>query len=389
MGGAGADDVDGADDAAALDAARTRLTRWLFEAALPLWWRAGADHARGGFHDKLAMDGTAVDLPKRVRVLARQIFVFAEAGRLGWDGPWRAAVDHGIAFLPAYERPDGRYRASVNDAGEPVAEAPDLYDQAFVIFALAAAYRASGRPAALRERALALLGRLDALLRHPVAGYEEANPRRLPLRSNPHMHLLEALLAWVAAGERGPFEARAHEIVALARERLIDPATGAIGEYYDGDWAFAAGPEGALREPGHQFEWAYLLDLAERLIGGDHREAILKLERFGSVHGVRGGLALFSLDAGGAIVDGSSRLWAQSERLRTMLVLAPRLDPPAQAAARAAAAESAATLERFLDAPTRGLWHERVDGGGRWIDEPVPASSLYHIVTGIVPLIER
>lgn len=361
---------------------------WLFAAALPLWWEAGADHEHGGFHDKLDQRARPIDLPKRLRVQARQAFVYAEAGRLGWEGPWERACRHGLDFMLArYKRDDGLFRASVTADGEPLVETPDLYDQAFALFALAAGYVALGRPVALRNEALALLGRLEALRGHPERGFEEARPRTLPLRSNPHMHLLEALLAWVQAGGGDPFEAHAHAIVDLARARLIDPTTGAVGEHYDGDWSFHP-RYGHVREPGHQFEWAYLLDLASRVLGGDHRAACTGLHRFGTTHGVRDGRAIFSVGHDGTLIDGSSRLWAQTERLRTMLVLAPAMPSADRVAALGAAAESVATLRRFLDTPVAGLWRDRCDRDGALLDEPAPASSLYHIVTGTVPLIE-
>jgi hypothetical protein len=33
------------------------LKRWLFDAALPLWWEQGADRVRGGFHEAITLDG--------------------------------------------------------------------------------------------------------------------------------------------------------------------------------------------------------------------------------------------------------------------------------------------------------------------------------------------
>jgi len=359
---------------------------WLFGAALPLWWRAGADRRNGGFHDKLDQQARPVDAPKRLRVQARQIFVYAEAGRLGWDGPWREAVSHGLGFmLSAYRREDGLFRPSVTPTGEPLSGEPDLYDQAFVLFALAAAHGALPEDPAPRREAEALLDRLEALLAHPERGFEEAQPRRLPLRSNPHMHLLEGLLAWIGAGGGERFERHARAIVDLAQERLIDPETGAVGEYYGGDWRIADGAEGRVREPGHQFEWAYLLHWADRVLGGDRRAQSARLLGFGNRHGVRDGRVLFSLDQAGGVLDGTSRLWAQTERLRTMLTLAH--DMPA-GAGHSAALESLATLRRHLDVPVRGLWLDQADAAGTLLDEPAPASTFYHIMTGVAPLLD-
>jgi mannose/cellobiose epimerase-like protein (N-acyl-D-glucosamine 2-epimerase family) len=343
---------------------------WLFEAALPLWLERGADRQYGGWFDKLDQDATPLPGPKRLRVQARQTFVFAESGRLGWSGDWAGAVEHGVAFMLAhYRRDDGLFRAAVDHSGAVLSDTADLYDQAFVLFALAAAYNALGRPDSLLTEARALLGCLHA---HPRIGFEEAAPRVLPLRSNPHMHLLEAMLAWIDAGQRGPFEATARAIVDLALTHLIDPVTGAIGEFYDGDWQSASD----LREPGHQFEWAYLLDACATRLGGDHSAAVHRLVEFGDRHGVIDGLTIFALDAEGQVTDRRARLWAQTERLRTMTVLGRP------------ATDSLAALQRFMAVPVPGLWSDWLDTEGRLVVEPVPASSLYHIMTGLVPLIE-
>ncbi|WP_051278147.1 AGE family epimerase/isomerase [Solimonas flava] len=361
---------------------------WLFDHALPLWWEAGADHVGGGFFEKLDQRGNPVGTPTRVRVQARQLYVFAEAGRLGWQGPWRAAVEHALAFmLERYSRPDGLFRSTLDAADERV----DLYDQAFVLFALAHAYDAYGQDAQLLMIARRLLARLDEWLAHPLAGYEEANPRRLPLRSNPQMHLLESFFAWMQVGVNEPFSERALALIELAESRLIDPATGAIGEYFDGDWKFAQGAEGLIREPGHQFEWAYLLQLSKTLLGHDARSTSVALEAFGSRYGVDSvrKLAIFAVDHAGKVIDGKARLWAQTERLRTSVALAAVTDGAERERLQQAVIASMETVRRFLDTPKRGLWWEWMDENDSFRQEPSPASSLYHLVTGLALLIRN
>jgi mannose/cellobiose epimerase-like protein (N-acyl-D-glucosamine 2-epimerase family) len=63
----------------------TSLRQWLFEAALPFWWERGADRTHGGFYEKIDLDGTPLDHPRRFRVIARQAYSYCEAGRLGWN----------------------------------------------------------------------------------------------------------------------------------------------------------------------------------------------------------------------------------------------------------------------------------------------------------------
>lgn len=359
---------------------------WLFSDALPLWWSAGADHLNGGFFEKLDQEGRPVGVPTRVRVQARQLYVFAEAGRLGWSGPWQEAIQHALTFmLDRYPRSDGLFRSTLDTSDTKI----DLYDQAFVLFAMAHAYRQQ-RDSIFLDTAIKLIDRLDSQLAHPDGGYEEANPRQLPLRSNPQMHLLEALLAWVESGVQYPFSNRAKAIVNLAVSKLIDPSTGAIGEYFDGDWCFAAGADGRMREPGHQFEWAYLLNISDQILGSSTFEASRLLERFGRLHGVNSAskASIFAVDESGSVLDGKARLWAQTERLRTSLVLAQTASGVERETLLQSAHESVLVVRRFLATPKPGLWWEWMEEDGSFRNEPSPASSLYHLMTGLTELVQ-
>ena len=63
---------------------------------------------------------------------------------------------------------------------------------------------------------------------------------KLPRRQNPHMHLLEALLALhVATGEKNWLR-RAGALVDLFKRRFVDPQTGALIEFFGEDWSAGA-----------------------------------------------------------------------------------------------------------------------------------------------------
>lgn len=360
------------------------LRRWLFESALPLWWLIGADHSHGGFHDRISQSGVAADLPKRARVQARQIFVYAEAGRCGWPGDWQKAVTHGVDFLfKAYRRDDGLFRSRVETDGTVSEDSFDLYDQAFVLFSLAAAYRARGGDREMLKEAYALLDAMERQLQHPTAGFENSQDRQSPLRANPHMHLLEACLAWIEAGISPRFAELAIEIVVLAKTKFLDRSIGAIAEYFDADWEPFGNPDRSVFEPGHQFEWAYLLHLAKRYLGLDSASIIPGLVTFGQEHGIRNGRVILAVNRSGKLIDSKARLWGQTERLRAMTAFVNDASLPFQGIAVEAMEESADALRQHLDVPLRGLWREQVTVKGEWIDEAAPASSLYHIVTGL------
>ncbi len=100
-------------------AARVRV--WLFDGALPLWAEVGVDRETGGFVDWLEPDGApARGADKRLRVQARQIYLFAHAAALGWTGPGLATAAAGYDFMTRhFWHPDGGWIFSVDQWGRP------------------------------------------------------------------------------------------------------------------------------------------------------------------------------------------------------------------------------------------------------------------------------
>jgi mannose-6-phosphate isomerase len=341
---------------------------WLRDSALPLWWAVGAD-PHGGFFEAVTLDGRPHEAPRRARVQARQIYVYATAGMMGWAGPWREAAGHGLDFLLSrHRRPDGLFARAVDRSGAPVDPTPLLYDQAFVLLGLAALHGARADGGVAVAEARALRSRLDGM-RHPVGGFRENGLHAH--QANAQMHLLEAALAWEEAGA-ADWGGLADELVELCLGRFIDSERGFLREVFDPDWGPAAGEAGRLVEPGHQFEWAWLLERWGRRRGrADARRAARRLFEIGrlGVEPVRG-LVVNALEDDLSVADAATRLWPQTERLKAALILGEDAE----------ALSAAEGLARFLVVPTQGVWHERGRADGRFIDEPAPATSFYHIM---------
>lgn len=368
-----------------LSAEADALRGWMFERALPFWALIGVDREAGGFFERLSPDGTVIDDPRRARLVSRQIYVFATAARLGWDGPARDLVRHGLAALERdHLKAEGLVVPSVARGGAVVRTDFDLYDHAFVLFGLAAAAGIGEEPARLATRALTLRGAMKDAVAHPVAGFEEGMPPTVPLKANPHMHLLEACLAWEELAPKRGWEDLADEIAQLCLERFIDPDTGAVHEYFDRDWRRI--PEGtqAVVEPGHQFEWAWLLlRWGERRGRPEAQTAALRLVRLAEARGVDPALSLAvnELDPALVVRDGRSRLWPQTERVKAHALLRDRAGTPEERAeAEDATGRSIAGLRRFLAHPVSGSWWEHIGPDGRPMCEPARASSLYHVM---------
>jgi mannose-1-phosphate guanylyltransferase/mannose-6-phosphate isomerase len=345
--------------------------QWLRTAALPLWGTVGVDPATGGFREALTWTGAPHDPRRRARVQARQAFVFASAAAEDLPGPWARTAREGLEwFLQRARLPNGLCASTLDTSGVVTDPEPRLYEHAFLLLALAAMHRLDpgGRAEA---QALDLLDRLGAL-RHPAGGFREASDQ--PFQANAHMHLFEAALAWERAGGGEVWASLADEIAELSLSRFVDPETGALQEFFDAEWRALSGA-GGLIEPGHQFEWAWLLSPwgaargDERALRTARRLFVVGRTAFDPARGVIQNAIHGDL----AVRDAGARLWPQTEHLKAALMMGEA----------AAALEAANGLAAYLETPARGAWRERMREDGGFIDEPSPATSLYHLYLAI------
>lgn len=367
-----------------LEAGGARLTSWLRQAALPVWSSLGQDQ-NGGFEEVLALDGRRIATPRRARVQARQLQVYAEAGLQGWQGPWRAVVEASMERLEnVYLRADGQMRTRLGPDGEALDETAMVYDQAFLMFALARVF-AKASDSALEAKAAAVRDRLSSRA-DAHGGIEEAGAH--PYQSNAHMHLLEAALAWEEAGGGAEWASFADRIVALARSRFIDAKTGALREFFQSDWSPAPGDDGALVEPGHQFEWAWLLARysRKREDAGALTDAWRLYEAGLKGVDAKRGIAIDAMNIDGSVRSARARLWPQTEWLKASLILSSLCTEKQRSLCLEQAAMAQRALWRYLT--PHGLWHDKLLEGGKFIDEPAPASSFYHIMAAYVQLKE-
>ncbi|NSX34123.1 AGE family epimerase/isomerase [Brevundimonas vesicularis] len=369
-------DFPAPDPLESLEAGAARFAAWLRQSALPTWSTLGQGE-NGAFEEVLGLDGRHISASRRARVQARQLQVYAEAGRQGWRGPWKAVVETGLNQLrTAYLRPDGQMRTLLAADGSPLDETVMIYDQAFLIFALASISNATTQPA-LEAEASAVR---DLLLRQVDAhgGLRESGSH--PYQSNAHMHLLEAALSWEEAGGSREWNVLADQIVHLARTRFISAGTGSLREFFDAEWSPAAGEDGRLVEPGHQFEWAWLL----ARYGRSRDDAGILSDAWRLYEsGLKGvdakrGTAMDALNIDGSVRSPRSRLWPQTEWLKASLILATLNDDVRRAQCLDQAARAQRAVWRYLT--PQGLWHDKMLENGSFIDEPAPASSFYHIM---------
>ena len=360
---------------------------WLLESCFPLWAEHGLTSA-GLFpevlsldHDELARDLT------RVRVQARQTYVFAEAWRMGWKRETAARlVQAGVAILTGPSiAPGGLPGKTLKSDGTGLADASaDLYDAAFVLFALADAARSADAGEAPMATARQILSALDQQARDTVhGGYAEALPPPAVRLQNPHMHLLEACLALHRADPDGGHLGRAGEIIELFETKFTAGPGGLLGEKFHADWSAPEGDAAEIVEPGHQFEWVWLLHTWSHLAQKPLPEAAATLYNFAVSTLDEAGRACQEVTRSGGAHDASRRTWPQTEALKAHLAM---FEQHGDARFAAAACRSFDVLmDEFLTED--GGWTDHFAADGSALARDMPASTGYHVVLALAELI--
>lgn len=359
---------------------RPDLVAWAREAALPLWAEAGFDRRTGLFHEALDFDGRPITgAARRLMVQARQIHVFALAERMGWyPGGERAERAAGQMLGRFMDGGGGGGFAFSVDADGTVRDGTrDLYAQAFALFALAGLARLTGRSSYLAV-ADATLAFLDTRMATPdTGGYRESLPGTDGCRrQNPHMHLVEALLALHEADPGRGYAERAGRLIAVMEHRFLHGAGPVLVEFYDAALRPQQPPPYAF-EPGHHFEWVWLLAEHARLTGRPIPILAQRLYDVAQAWVAGDGSIPDLVDEEGRVRVGTTRLWPHTEAIR-----AATLALPAGCAARRARLREVLitrVFAQFLDPPRRGCWIDRSDAKGHPLSLTVPASSLYHL----------
>jgi mannose/cellobiose epimerase-like protein (N-acyl-D-glucosamine 2-epimerase family) len=351
------------------------LSAWMFQDALPFWAANGVDREHGGFLEELSLDGRPTEVQfKRVRTMCRQTYAFSHAALLGWEqGAELSRL--GYEYLVSHAKLDRGWARLLSREGRPTDTRQDLYDLAFVLYAMVWRYKLSRDPEALAH-AHGVLDFIDTNMRHGE-GFWHMLPPEGPRLQNPHMHLLEASIAGFEATQDERFLSMARELTELFRNRLFDGRT--LGERFNEDWSRRDDEAGRTLEPGHQFEWAWILAQYQKLSGADFSREAETLVAFSELHGVdpQSQAVFNSISDAGVPRDSSSRSWTNTERIKGWLGL---FELTGRDPTPAVASSCRVLLERYLAPPApRGAWTDHFDASGRAIAKAIPASILYHV----------
>lgn len=353
---------------------RVWLQTWLWYKVMPVWAGFSLCKDSGGCIENIDLDGRPrPGESRRGRIAPRQLFSFARAKRLGWnpDGAADRVIEGALAFINSAARHEaGGWAHKFNADGTFQDGRRDLYDHAFVaLSACELVALGDARGEALAHEAFSTIDKLFYDERR--GGWHDPETGPGVKRANPHMHLLEASLAHYEAVHDGASLKRINTLCTMFEQHMFDPASGAMIENFNSDWSRQ---DADLIEPGHCFEWAYLLGEAQRLTGRDSASWRRRLIDYAENHGIQSG---FALDAVGA-VSPSFRLWPQLERIRALChTPRPGADIPAILEG---------IIDRYLQPGPSYGWIDRLGPDLLPAATNVPASMVYHLMTALAPI---
>ncbi|KTB86897.1 AGE family epimerase/isomerase [Pseudomonas syringae] len=353
------------------------LQQHFMQVVVPLWQGPG-------WNAQLALPYEALDAsdqplpPQRYRAMAcaRQLFLFSSLIDHAQVPDARARAGELFRSLQQHfhDAEHGGWFYSIDPQGKPLDRRKDLYTHAFIIFACAHYWANVQDPLAesVLNAALNVVAERfaddDGLYEAQLA--EDWSVLGTGPLQNPLMHLAEAFLAALSVRADPATQAALDALVIHMQRRFVDTATGVMLEK----------PLGAVDnwyEPGHQFEWFFLLQSSPELHGRELHESMTRAFAYAQAQGVDpySGAVTAMLALDGTVRDATQRIWAQAEYLRAMA-----LRPDCEAALTQ---QLSAFEQRFLHA--RG-WNECVEPDGRVSRSDMPSTTPYHLATCYIGL---
>lgn len=373
--------------------AQKLLIRWV-----PKWYEVFLDPlnegGQGTFYERLSRGFKPVDLDmRRLLTQCRQLAVYSHASLQPDTLNFKPGLKRRFEIIKYlfHVMDTGGWRFSVTDSGAPKDNIYDLYTMSFVIFSFAHYYRATQDEEAHTLAVQALKFIRDKFRLNGLPGYAEAldeNLKPLPAmrRQNPHMHLLEACLFAADIWQEAEFKETSDEMIALFLNHFYDPEKNALYEWYTDD--LKPHPlKGHIVEPGHYYEWIWLLKKHAEQQGDKHfyNRLCFKLLDWANDYGWDkefGGI-YDEVDINGQVITATKRIWPFTEALKANALMLIK-DRPIENKARKERIASMVEIfkDKYID--ERGFWTERLNRDLTPLTDYMPGTTPYHVYFGIM-----
>jgi mannose/cellobiose epimerase-like protein (N-acyl-D-glucosamine 2-epimerase family) len=259
-----------------------------------------------------------------------------------------------------WDKTNGGWYFSLNDDNTPHDATKDLYGHAFIMFGLAHYF------AIFEDKDVLdwIYQTNELVLRHfslPGGWFAASTTRDWEilggnLEQNPHMHLLEAYLSSYNATRDDTFLKCSTQLMSIYTELLRTPDRSKVLEHLDENGQPAA-EEGNLIQPGHLYEWYWLVNEYADIAGlPAYRATSTPIVAWADRRGIdasAGGI-YDMVDIGGNVVSNRKRVWPVTECIKAFATVA-RISGSEQ---------SYETLARWITfieekyCTVDGAWHE-------------------------------
>lgn len=357
----------------------------VFQGLIPNWVNYGLS-PQGYSYESLALNWTHNPVG-RIRLLTqcRQLYTLSHASELGYLKGFEEQIRSLFNFTVDHYFVEGRWIFSRNDNLDLLDQKSDAYALAFVLLSFSHYHRLTGD-----QTALEYINQTEQFLvtnmRHPKGGFYEAFPiePHVTRRQNPHMHLLEGFVAAYHATKEAKYLKHIEDMCELAHLYFVEPKTQTLREFFKSNLTLDD-ESGHLVEPGHHFEWVWLLHQTYQITG---RQQDLKLAaqlwhsatQFGMAD--NGGI-INSFDGNtGKAVDAEKRIWPITEYLKACCVISISNEERFE---RIEAALAFMQTHYFLD---NGRWVEYLDTHNNSKGFPLPGTTGYHIFLGLAEVLK-
>lgn len=365
---------------------QTRLfLRWV-----PKWFEAFSN-PEGGFYERLGKGFKPVLTGQRRLVTqCRQLAIYSDYATRHNKPMGDDLKAHFEFILEKYYSPQtGLWHFSINDKGGALDKTCDLYALSFVVFSLSHYFRASGDERA-KDHAINVLKLIDEKFRMlPLPGLAESigedfTPLKAIRRQNPHMHLLEACLFAHATWKEPIFEAMADDMVALFYKYFYDARRDTLIEFFNDDLSRPHEEKGRYLEPGHYFEWIWLLKKHAKMKqdASLHDGTVSRLLDFANRFGwdsLYGGI-FDSVAEDGRVMTDTKRIWPFCEALKANVLMLERVSSRQVLKDRVADMVQVFKTKYMQE---RGFWTEWLHRDLTDAADYMPGTTPYHVYFGI------
>lgn len=380
---------------------------YIYQTSLPLWCEEGFNR-NGGFVESLSFNARPDGKIKRLRVHGRQTFIMLYLLRnnprnrlLPYLQQTKDRVIEAQQFLNNYQSPiEHLYSTLVDNKGDVVNGDILPYDHTFLMMGFGELWLAT-EDDSYAHKAEYIYRQLKQYFQNSdgsftlsatLANYPPLKLNYHSQEQNHHMHMFEACLSLYETTHLSLWLERAHKMFALLEKYFFNSEQTLLHEYFHGGWTIDS-QKGMQLQPGHYYEWVWLLQRYQSLCGGNETaESIAtKLYAYANKYGSNDpdtGLIVDEMMPKGEPLRQTKRLWVQAEALKAHISMCKRSARFGDSASVASITQTIETLlesifQYYLDPHSCGVWYDQLDATNMNISLNAPASTAYHILLAL------